>query len=66
MSDNDNWFKFEITEAENETEALLKVESPSGQRQLVGKEALKLWKKIRDIADEFPEGPKIYFGMTGR
>ena len=64
MSDNDNWFRFEITGPENE--ALFTVESQSGRRQLVGKEALKIWRKIRDMADEFPDGPKIHFGMTGR
>jgi hypothetical protein len=65
MSETDKWFRFDFTAEEHETEAVLSVQSATSQREIRGKDAIKLWKKIVDIADQFP-GPTIIAGLVGR
>lgn len=34
--------------------------------EIQGKEAEKIWKKVRDIVEDFPSGPIIMGGLVGR
>ena len=59
---------FEFSEADSGSESRLKMESflRAQVSEVSGKEAEKIWKKIREIADDFPEGPTILMGFGGR
>jgi hypothetical protein len=59
---------FEFSEADGGSEPRLKMESSlrAHVSEVAGKEAEKVWKKIREIAGDFPEGPTIVMGFGGR
>lgn len=57
-------FEFQPS-SENILEARLIMEF-GGRSEVTGKQAEKLWGKIRDIVDKFPKGPTIVGGLSGR
>ena len=59
---------FEFHEAGDGSEPRLRLESSLRAQavEIQGKEAEKIWKKVRDIVEDFPSGPIIMGGLVGR
>lgn len=59
---------FKFSEADSGSESRLKMESSlrTEVSEVAGKEAEKIWKKLREVADDFAEGPTIVMGFGGR